>query len=112
MWRGRVEKRRPRKKIKNIELTKSSEFTKIKTIKRNVGMLFIKLIAEGAMHLIGQTKRQLSTRVKEYKYNIRLDPSKYSWSLNTFCKPITRLIGIMPKFWIQSTNITKDLYLK
>ena len=27
---------------------------------------------------IGQTKRQLGTRVKEYKNNIRLDPSKHS----------------------------------
>jgi len=61
---------------------------------------------------VGQTKRQLSTRVKEHKYNIRLDPSKHSVISQHILQTNHTFDCDNAKIWIQNINIIKDLYLK
>jgi len=59
---------------------------------------------------VGQTKKQLKTRLKEHRNNIKLDQSKHSViSEHTILRMwATSLIGIRSGLWIANIIIKKD----
>jgi len=62
---------------------------------------------------VGQTKRQLKTRLKEHKTNIKLDQSKHSVISEHIIKYNHSFDWENTKImWIMNPDITKELYLK
>jgi len=56
---------------------------------------------------VGQTKRQLRTRLKEHKNNLKQDQSKYSVISEHITIP---LIGIIPRLWIANLIFIKESF--
>jgi len=72
----------------------------------------IGLIVQIVMHRIGQTKRQLATKIKEHRETLTKRVVLFQLFLTIDWKIIMNLIGMGQKYWIENRHIQRNWCLR